>query len=75
MKPSQPIYRPPSARIGYNRTESPESHTSSTTSTSHSNNESNKITNTSNYTNITNGKSFSVDLILKNLIIDQKQKL
>ncbi|CAG2101817.1 unnamed protein product [Medioppia subpectinata] len=40
VKPSQPIYRPPSARIATNRTESPESHSSSTTSTSQSNNES-----------------------------------
>lgn len=54
VKPSQQIYRPPSARVGFNRTESPESHSSSTTSTSQSNNESNKVSNTSNYANITN---------------------
>ncbi|CAG2165074.1 unnamed protein product [Oppiella nova] len=50
VKPSQPIYRPPSARIAFNRTESPESHSSSTTSTSHDN-ESNQMTQAISFTN------------------------
>lgn len=48
VKPSQPIYRPPSARVGQ-RNESPDS-LSSSTSTSHSNNETGK--NNTNNSNI-----------------------
>ncbi|XP_054153462.1 uncharacterized protein LOC128952146 [Oppia nitens] len=37
VKPSQPIYRPPSARIAFNRNESPESQSESTTLLMHTN--------------------------------------